>query len=214
MGKTSVLVMLVPALLSLHAQAQLKAPYSGWYLGFELGAGRTDLNAGDLNAAFASQGIAASSTLDRSDSGFGLKLGYRLSPRWSLEGGYANLGKYSFGATTTAPAAGALGGNYGARAWSFAGLGSVPMAERFSLFGKFGVARTTVEREINSQSAGLGALNTDARRNGLLLGAGATYDFDAAWFGRAGWDRYTRVGDGSTGRGDIDFYGIGLGRRF
>lgn len=212
MGKTSAFVVL--ALFASSALAQQGPPPAGWYLGFELGAGRTDLNAGDLNSAFASQGIAASSTLDRSDSGFGLKLGYRLSPRWSLEGGYANLGRYGYVATTSAPAVGGLGGNYEARAWSFAGLGSLALADRFALYGKFGVARTTVERDVDWQTAGLGALNTDAKRNGLLLGAGATYDFSATWFGRAGWDRYTRAGDGSTGRGDIDFYGIGLGRRF
>jgi hypothetical protein len=206
--------MVVLALLASTAGAQQRAPYSGWYLGLDLGSGRTGMNAGDLNGAFASQGIASSATLDRSDSGFGLKLGYRLSPRWSLEGAYANLGKYGFGATTTAPVAGGLGGSYEARAWSFAGLGSVPLADRFALYGKFGVARTTVERDVDTQTPGLGATNADAKRNGLLLGAGATYDFSAKWFGRAGWDRYTRLGDGTTGRGEIDFYGVGIGRRF
>jgi OOP family OmpA-OmpF porin len=212
MEKIAALVIL--ALLAAPASAQQRPAHAGWYFGLDLGSGRTDMNAGDLNSSFASQGIAAASTLDRSDGGFGLKLGYRLSPRWSLEGGYANLGKYGYSATTTAPAAGGLGGSYEARAWSFAGLGSLPLADRFSVYGKFGVARTTVERDVEWQSAGLGALNTDAKRNGLLLGAGASYDFSAKWYGRAGWDRYTRVGDGSTGRGDIDFYSIGFGRRF
>jgi OmpA-OmpF porin, OOP family len=212
--KTPFALTVCAALLSapVFAQQQQTSP---WYLGIDLGASRTDMNGGDINGAFASQGITSSSTLDRSDNGFGLKLGYRLSPRWSLEGGYHKLGKFGFGAVTTAPAAGTIGGNYEARAWSFSGLGSVPIADKLSLYGKLGVARTTVERDIDSQTAGVGAFNTESKRNGLVVGAGATYDFSAKWFGRAGWDRYTRVGDpGSTGRGDIDFYSIGFGRRF
>jgi long-subunit fatty acid transport protein len=48
-----------------------------------------------------------------------------------------------------------------------------------------------------------------------VFGLGGTYAFSPAWYARAGWDRYFRVGDDQkTGRGDLDVLGIGVGYRF
>ena len=49
---------------------------------------------------------------------------------------------------------------------------------------------------------------------GLLVGAGLTCDFDPGYFAKAGWDHYSRVGDASTGSGDVDTYMVGVGMRF
>jgi opacity protein-like surface antigen len=49
---------------------------------------------------------------------------------------------------------------------------------------------------------------------GPLLGAGVGYDLTRNVALRAEWDRYFRVGDASTGRGDIDQYTVGVAYRF
>jgi hypothetical protein len=167
MEKTAALTMSMCALLLSGAVwAQHVPEPSRWYVGSDPAAPRLDR--------------------DRVESGFGLKLGYRLSPRWSLEGGYANVGRIGIGAPTAAPSS-SIGAPRELRPWSFSGLGD--------------------------HSAG-------SRPYGLAMGAGASYDISPTWFGRAGWDRYARPLDGLGGIGygglsrDVDFYGIGIGRRF
>lgn len=115
------------------------------------------------------------------DSAWGLKLGYRLSRGWSLEGGYGGFGNLNYGATTAAPVAEPfIGGFNKPRAWSFAGVGAALPVGRWS-----------------------------------ALGAGATYEFGARWYGRLGWDRYMRMGDEyGGGRSEVDVYGLGMGWRF
>src|SRR5438477_605438 len=49
----------------------------------------------------------------------------------------------------------------------------------------------------------------------LLYGAGLRYDFDGGYFTKLGWDRYQNVGDaGSTGKGSIDSYQLGVDMHF
>lgn len=191
----------------------VRAALSGWYLGADVAATRTNLEGGDVSGAF--PGITSSGSVDRSDSGWGLRAGYRFSPMWSVEGAYNYLGKFGIRAATTAPVAGSIGGDYEAEAWSLAGLAHFPMRDRFSLYAKAGLARTTVDRKVSSATAGLAAGSASKDRTGLLIGAGAQYDFTNNVFGRAGWDRFTRVGDsGSTGRSDVDVFGLGVGFKF
>src|SRR5438132_1468334 len=56
--------------------------------------------------------------------------------------------------------------------------------------------------------------NASASRSGLLIGAGAMYDFNRNVFARAGWDRYAQIGSDDTGKGHADVYSIGVGYRF
>lgn len=46
------------------------------------------------------------------------------------------------------------------------------------------------------------------------IGAGATYRFSPRWYGRLGWDRYSRAGEEYGAGRDVDVYGIGLGWRW
>jgi len=56
--------------------------------------------------------------------------------------------------------------------------------------------------------------NASDSRTGLLIGAGAMYDFNRNVFARAGWDRYAQIGSDDTGKGHADVYSVGVGYRF
>ncbi len=215
MNQRQVLGTLVLVLAAGSAAAQGAPGPAGWYGGLNLGNSRLRANGADLDAAFARQGITSSSSIDRSDAAWGLNLGYRLDKTWALEGGYENLGRFRYSAPTTAPGVDSITGKYKAHAWSFAGLGFVPLASGWSIYGKAGLARTRAALDAASSTGATRPAGAKDSNTGFLLGAGFNYDFAGNAFARLGWDRYTRVGDsGTTGRGNVDVFGAGLGWRF
>src|SRR5262245_52671377 len=117
----------VAALSSVGAHAQQtsfanrsSASAEGWYGGLDLGRTRLNLKGSDIDGTLANHGIGASSSNDRSGASLGLNLGYRFNSNFGLEGGYANLGNYSWKSVTATPGVDALTGKYRADAWSLA----------------------------------------------------------------------------------------------
>jgi OmpA-OmpF porin, OOP family len=213
--KCKFIVGAVAALLAASNVAALAAPSErGWYGDVDVGRSNLRLNGGDIDNALANQGIAASSSLERHDTGLGANVGYRLNRNFALEGGYADFGKFKVQSATSAPAADTVDGDYKAHAWSFAAVGIAPLEDGWSLFGKAGAARTTADLTTSSETGATAPGGASHAGNGLLLGAGATYDFTDNLYGKVEVDRYTRVGDASTGKGDVDLYTVGVGMRF
>lgn len=211
-------IALIPAgllgLALLAGNAQAATDGAGWYGGLQLNSGRLVGGSSRINGALANQGLSGSTDADRTDAGWGLSAGYRFTPNYSLEAAYNELGDYGYRTTTTIPAADSLNGRYKAHAWSLAGVGSLPVGEGWGLYGKLGLTRVGVDL---SASSATGATAPGARSDtstGLVLGAGATYDFTQTWFGKFAWDHYTRVGDASTGRDHIDLLSVGMGMHF
>jgi OOP family OmpA-OmpF porin len=213
--KCKFIVGAVAALLAASNGVTMAAPSdSGWYGDLDIGRSNLHLNGGDIDNALANQGIAGSSSIDRHDTSLGANVGYRLNRYFALEGGYADLGKFDYSSATSAPAADTVQGDYKARAVSFAAVGIAPLEDGWSLFGKAGAAHTTADLSASSASGATAPGSASHSGNGLLLGAGATYDFTQNLYGKVELDRYTRVGDASTGKGDVDLYTVGVGMRF
>jgi len=103
---------LAAAAFALPAAAQGK----GWYIGY---------NAGQSKYNFSCTG-----TCSDTGAGFSLFTGVGLHPNIALEGGYADLGKSTFGAS-----------NLRARVWELSGLGSWWFGSRqqFGVFGRLGI---------------------------------------------------------------------------
>jgi OOP family OmpA-OmpF porin len=196
------------------ALAQDRTAPQGWYGEADIGRGRADVDTSSIDSAFSLQGIAGGTTLDRHKTGLGLRLGYQFNDNFAVEGGYARLGKFGYDTQTTAPGADTVSGSYKIDAYSLAAVGIVPLQRGFSLYGKAGVA--DVRTKLTASSS-LGATAPSGARDSsasLLLGLGANLDFDRNLYGRAGWERYTRVGSEDTGKGHADLFSIGLGYRF
>ena len=190
-----------------------QVPERGLYVGGDISKS-SGPNNGDIDSSFANQGIAGtSSSVDNDKIGWGLNLGYRFHRNWAGEIGYREFGDFDY--TTSTPGGGNISGSYKANAWSLSGLYLFPIAgSNFTLYGKLGIARSDVNRDVNSQSPGLTATGSNASRTGWLAGLGATYDFSRNWFAKVGWDHYDRIGDSNTGKVDIDAFSLGAGFRF
>jgi len=87
--------------------------------------------------------------------------GYRFTPHWSLDFGYA--------------------GSSQSNAWTVSGSGMLPIGRSFSLQGRFGLAVPSSEYSLSSATGALSTLASldPARiRSNLLWGFGGQYDFN------------------------------------
>jgi OOP family OmpA-OmpF porin len=203
----------VAAALAAGAANAADANGPGWYGGLSLDASSLGVHSGDIDQALSNQGIAGSSAIDQHDTAMGLHLGYRLNPNFAVEGGYTDLGRYDFNSSVAGPAD-TLNGSWKAHAWSLSGVGTLPLADRWSAFGRLGLTRTDTTLNASSQTGATAPSGTSHAATGLVFGGGANYDITRQWYGRAEIDRYTDVGDANTGKGDVDVLSLGVGYRF
>jgi len=193
------------------AQAQ-STDKQGWYGGLELGYTKLGLSSGDVDGALANQGIAGTSTLDTSDKSFGINGGYRFNRNFAAELAYESLGSYTYSSNTGVDT---INGKFKADALSLAALGIYPFTPNWSAYGKLGLAHTNAKLDASSSTGASAVSGSSHSGTNLLYGAGLTYDFAGGYFTKLGWDRYQSVGDsGSTGKGSIDSYQLGVGLHF
>jgi OOP family OmpA-OmpF porin len=205
----------IAMLFALGAGVAQAAPADrGWYAGLDVGRSNLRLNGSDLDGVFANQGITSSTSIDGHDTNLGANVGYRLNRNFALEGGYIDFGKFDFNAAANAPGADTIQGDYKAHAWSFSAVGTAPIDNRWSLYAKGGVTRTSADLSASSATGATAPAGASASGTGALLGVGTSYDFTRSLYGKLEADRYTHVGDSNTGRGDIDVYTVGVGLRF
>lgn len=178
-------------LVSCPAAAQLYV-YAG------AGHAQPQFNSGDFNLGVARE-------TDGKDTTYHLGLGYRLSPHWAVEVAYAHLGDY--GITHTGGGV-TLAEDYSVQGLKFAALGIWPASERFFAYAKLGIAVTKVEWE--GRGTGItGSLEADHRRNSLLAGLGAQYNFTRSLGVRAEYENLGEVGnDSDTGRAKFTSFNI------
>jgi OOP family OmpA-OmpF porin len=205
------IVTLAAVLSSGLAQAQGLDGKAGWYAGLDIGRSRNGFGASDIDGALANQGVGGSSSVDDSGTAFGVNGGYRFNRNFAVEGALSRLGSFDYSSSTGADT---VSGRFTANALSVAGVGIYPLTPAWSLYGKAGLALTDSQLEASSASGATALDNRSHTGTGLLFGAGVTYDFDRAYFAKAGWDHYAKVGDASTGSGSIDTYDLGVGLRF
>lgn len=149
------------------AQQRAVQPVTGFYLGAALGGSKTDVDTGSLAAV----GFATTST-DDSDTSWNVTAGYKFTRTWAFEVGYVDLG--TFGASGTfggAPAS----VNADVTGWTFSGVGTLPLNDMFSLYGKLGYLRSKTKGTASIAGA-LGRATSD--ENGFTAGIGARYQFN------------------------------------
>lgn len=206
--------------LAAVAAAALSAPSfaetSSWYAGVAAGASRTDINKNSLNAT----GVATNNvSTDETDTAYKLFAGYTFNKNFAVEGGWADLGKFSFNNTTTGPA-GTASGTLKANGWFVTAIGILPLNEQFSLFGKLGAINSTVKSQA-STTGGLtfvGGGNSFSSKKSdwsATYGIGAQYNITKAVAVRAEWERFDSLNGGDNiGKGDVDLLSIGLTFKF
>lgn len=149
---------------------------SGGYVGGSIGLTTIDI----------CDDLAALGATSCDDEGTGFKIfgGYKFSPHLSVEGGYLDFGEISasFGSSS---------GTAEADAGFATVVGFLPVAARFSLFGKVGVFFWDM-----SATGSAGSVSDDG--TDALLGIGLNYDITDQFAVRAEFESYDIGDDGVT----------------
>lgn len=155
------------ALLSAFIAAPVAAEDMHMYIGANVGSAQIDAT-----------GYDASTT-------FSVLAGHKFNSNFAAEVAYVNFG------SVDRP----LGVTVKSDAMSLSGVGSFPLNDQFSLFGKLGLASTNIK---------VTGFPSDSN-TGVTFGVGAQFNFDQQFAIRAGWDMY-KVGDADT---DEDVMSLG-----
>jgi OOP family OmpA-OmpF porin len=167
------------------AQAQGTSPF---YVGGSIG----QTTASDGCSGIIVPGV----TCNDSDTAWRILGGYRVNPNVSVELGYQDLGKVratGFG----------VNGEVTANVWELVAVGTLPLRNRFSLYGKIGGYRGDTELRSNAGFSGSDT-NTD-----LTFGIGARYDLSPQVALRAEYQTYQSVGGDTVGTSDFDVISVG-----
>jgi OOP family OmpA-OmpF porin len=149
---------------------------------------------------------------DNRDTGYKVFGGYQFNRYFAIEGGYSDLGSFHF-ASNTLPA-GTLNGTFKVRGLNVDAVGIVPIADRFSVFGRVGANYAETKDSFN----GTGAVvvldpNPSKRNTNYKAGLGLQYDFTRALAMRVEAERY-RINDAIGGKSNVDLLSVGLIYRF
>ena len=211
-------VVSIPVKLSLLTLALMTAPLAmaqdtGWYAGANLGQSNATIDDARITSGLLGNGLVAGpfNNTER-DRGFKLFGGYQYNRYFSVEAGYFDLGKFAF--TTTTTPTGSLSGDIRLKGLNLDAVGTLPISEKFSAFGRIGVTYA----HANDSFTGTGAVNVldpnpSSRKTNLKVGLGLQYALTDALSLRAEIERY-RIDDAVGNKGDVDLASLGLVYRF
>ena len=201
--------------LAVSACPFVMAADPGWYGGVSVGQSRASIDDARITSGLAGSGLATTSIDDKNkgyDTGYKLFGGYQFNRNFALEGGYFDLGKFGFSAITVP--AGTLNGEMKVKGLNLDLVGTLPLTEKFSAFGRVGATYA----EAADTYSGTGAVsvldpNPKKQDTNYKYGLGLQYDFTQKLAMRLEAERY-RINDAVGNRGDIDLLSVGLIFRF
>jgi len=201
------------AVLAAFASPFAVADDTGWYGGLNIGQSRAKIDDARITSSLLGSGFGTSSiTDDNRDSGYKLFGGYRINRNFALEGGYFDLGKFGFTATTVP--AGTLNGTIQLKGLNLDAVGILPITAKFSAIGRAGFNYAEAKDSFSGTGA-VNVLNSNPSKRDInyKLGLGVQYDFTEAVGMRAEVERY-RANDAVGNKGDVDLVSVGLVYRF
>lgn len=213
MKSWQVLGLFAVAALAAMASSNAQAGDDGWYLGGNLGEAHAKIADSRITEQLLAQGFDVTA-LNDDNRHLGYKLfgGYQFNQYLAIEGGYFNLGRFGFTATTIPP--GTFAGDIRLQGANMDIVGLLPLTTRFAAFARAGVDYVWAK----DQFAGTGAVvvqNPDASNHSAQykFGVGLQFGITRSLDLRAEAERY-RVNDAVGNRGDIDLFSLGVLYRF
>jgi OOP family OmpA-OmpF porin len=180
-----------------------------WYIGAGIGQSRANIDQDRLARSLAANGATVSAfSTDERDTGYKLFVGRQLNRYLALEGGYFDLGKFSFRSATTGN--GSLNGEAGFRGLNLDLVGQLPLSDRLSLLGRAGASYTRTSTHFSGDRLfAVTDPNPRERKLNAKAGLGLEYKFSEALALRGELERY-RLNDAVGNRGDADLYSVSL----
>jgi OOP family OmpA-OmpF porin len=148
---------------------------------------------------------------DDKDTAYKIFGGYQVNRNFALEGGYTDLGKATV--NVTGPG-GFVNAEFKANAWEVVGVGMLPVADRFSIFGKIGLYRAELKGTVSSNVLGTTPLNGKDTNTDLTFGVGLKFDITNNFALRGEWQRYSSLGGSEVGESDVDVLSVGVAFKF
>lgn len=215
-----ILPLIALALVAASPLATAAETDSGFYVLASTGPTDTGGRKAQADTTIRNLGVTTfQSSADEKDIGYKLQLGYRINRYVAIEGGYMDLGRYTYAATATVPAA-TRDAKGDISAWNIGAAGILPLGQ-FNLFGKVGVA--AYHLKFHCAGTGIACVNPERTSNGNAFhyGLGAEWNFLTQWFLRGEYEVIQKIGDdlnatGTSGttRADLKMANIGVGYRF
>ncbi|MGB8598161.1 MAG: outer membrane beta-barrel protein [Burkholderiales bacterium] len=186
------------------------ADQTGWFVGMSLG---------KSGPSFESTPMQSVPTREERESGYKFWGGYKFDRNFGAEMSYMDSGKLSLSGTSNSCAPGAvcaaLVQPYSqfirSKGVQLVGTGSLPVTQKFGLFGKVGAIHADTENQcvVGSFSCTSSGRNTD-----LTYGLGLSYELAKNFSVRSEWERM-RLGDKARfGDNEVNFFTIGAGYKF
>ena len=213
MTSTRVSGTLVLAVLAAIASPWAMADDSNWYVGGNIGRSKAKIDDPRITSSLLGGGLATTSIADDDrDTGYKIFGGYQFNRYFALEGGYFDLGKFGFTATTVP--AGTLKGNIAVKGLNLDLVGIIPFTDKLSAFGRAGVNYA----DARDSFSGTGAVNVinpnpTKREANYKLGFGGQYQLTESLGMRLEAERY-RINDAVGNHGDVDLVSVALVYRF
>jgi OmpA-OmpF porin, OOP family len=135
------------------------------YVGLRVGQAKTNID----NNTWATAGLDSANP-----TGWGVFVGHDFTPNFALEAEYLNLGEIKSGDNSVK-----------STGFSVSGVGSFPINEQFSLFGKLGYAVIT-----GKPGCPAGCNFGDQNNRAVTYGLGGQFNVSPAVGIRLAWDRY------------------------
>jgi OOP family OmpA-OmpF porin len=148
-------------------------------------------------------GLITSGPVDSKDNAFKVFGGYMFNRHFGVEGAYVDLGEVSYSGSFGSAAVN--GGKVETTGFNVAALGSYPVTEEFSVFGKIGLF--IWEAEASDTTGGV-PFSEKTDGTDISFGLGLNYQFTRNLGVRAEWERF------KLDEADADLISVGIVWRF
>ena len=175
----------------------------GAYMGFGLGYSMSDIDSSTIQQGLCG-GYCSTYTDDKNSLGLKVFGGYMFNEYFSVEGGYFNLGRFSYEAV---PATDPVTGEYKIQGANLDLLLTLPLEEVFSATARFGLLYSHCTESYSHTET------LTKNSMGFKYGLGFQYDFDEEWALRGEFENY-HIEEPSEGGANIQLISIGLVYRF
>jgi opacity protein-like surface antigen len=221
-AQTAGLLSTAIGLIGFSTSATAQEGTSGFYVGAFGGQTTYDIAKQDMDDLFLFAGdvvglpiLGGESSLEDSDTGFGVIAGFRLTPYVAIEASYMDLGAAEYRLDGLAN----LGSTFGVVAFeggadievsgpAVALVGIIPVSETIELYGKAGMFFSETDFTVFFDSI---AESASFSSEEILYGVGMAWNLNPNWSLRLDFQRFADVGEeDELGEANIDQFSLGV----